>query len=161
DLRAAVFTNALKPSFGSFKTFQRREYRIGLVAGDDAEPGRHQRILGLEFADQRQTDTMTLAAMFDLQDLTEAVARGFEQPDSRSVASASREATSACRCGGAHILSVVVIDVDDGGRALRQQIFEQPQLGGEIGFETRMIVEMVARDIGETRCRNAQAIEPV
>src|SRR5580658_5836495 len=56
---------------------------------------------------------------------------------------------------------MVVIGIDDRRGAGRQQSLEQPQLGGKISLEARMIVEMIARDIGETSRRDMQAIEPI
>ena len=53
-----------------------------------------------------------------------------------------------------------MIHVDHGGCARIQQVAEQPQLGGQISIEARMIVEMIAGDVGETARSNAQAIEP-
>ena len=41
------------------------------------------------------------------------------------------------------------------------QFLEQPQLGGQIGFDGWMIIKMIARQIGEGRGRDAQAVEPI
>src|SRR6202030_4389366 len=54
-----------------------------------------------------------------------------------------------------------VIDVDDRGCALRQQFFKQPKLGGQVRLEVLMIVEMIARDVGESSGRDAQTIKSV
>ena len=60
-----------------------------------------------------------------------------------------------------HRVGMLVIG-DDHRRAARlHEIAEQPELGGEIGFERRMIVEMIAADIGEGAGRDAHAVEPV
>ena len=68
----------------------------------------------------------------------------------------------AARLGrGHHRVGMIVIGIDDGRGARRQQSLEQPQLGGEIGLEARMIIEMIARDVGEAAGRDAQAVEPV
>ena len=48
-----------------------------------------------------------------------------------------------------------MIDVDDRDTARLEELREQPELSGEIGFETGMIVEMIARDVGECRRRDA------
>ena len=56
---------------------------------------------------------------------------------------------------------MLVIDIDDRGCTGRQQFLKQPQLGSEIRIEVRMIVEMIARDVGECRRGKVQAIEPV
>ena len=50
---------------------------------------------------------------------------------------------------------------DDHRRAARlHQIAEQPELGGQIGFERRVIIEMVAADIGEGAGGDTHAVEP-
>ncbi len=56
---------------------------------------------------------------------------------------------------------MLVIGVDHGGAARLHEIGEQPQLGGEIGLERRVIVEMIAAEIGEAAGRDAHAVEPV
>ena len=99
--------------------------------------------------------------MFELEFLAEAVARTVNQPNSRSLASDRCDRKSARNGSSGDGFGVIVIDIDDRGCAVRQQFVEQPQLGGKIGFEARMIVEVVARDIGESRRRNAQSIEPI
>ena len=63
--------------------------------------------------------------------------------------------------GGDHRVRMFVIDIDDRGAAWREQFLEQPQLGGEISLEARMIIEMIARDVGESRRRDLQSVEPI
>ena len=55
DRRAVAFADQFEPSLGAFEMLERREHLIRIAAGADDEPRRHQRILDLEFADQRQT----------------------------------------------------------------------------------------------------------
>ena len=43
----------------------------------------------------------------------------------------------------------------------RQQLGEQPQLGGEIGLDGRVIVEMIAAEVGEGGGLQPHAVEPV
>ena len=115
----------------------------------------------MEFADERHAHPVKLAAVFKLEFLAEAIARAVNQPNSFSFTPDRCDRKSARNGSSSDGLRVIVIDVDDRGCAVRQQFVEQPQLGGKIGFEIRMIVEMVARDIGESRRRNAQSIEPI
>jgi len=56
---------------------------------------------------------------------------------------------------------MIVIGVDDCSAARREQSLEQPQFGGEVSLECRMIVEMIAGDVGEACRRDAQAVEPI
>ena len=41
------------------------------------------------------------------------------------------------------------VDIDDGAGAVRQQLGEQAELLREIILEARVIIQMIARDIGE------------
>ncbi len=45
--------------------------------------------------------------------------------------------------------------------ALFHQLAEQPQLRGEVIFETRVIIEMVARDVGEAGGGNLHPIQSI
>ena len=57
------------------------EYCGWIAAGADRETCRDQRILDLEFADQRQFDRMPLAAMLQHELLRKALDGGLNQPD--------------------------------------------------------------------------------
>ena len=74
----------------------------------------------------------------------------------RSGRPAGRSRAAAITCG-----RMLGIGVDDGGAARRQQLGEQAQLGGEVGFHGRVIVEVVAAEIGEGRRLQPDAVEPV
>ncbi len=63
------------------------------------------------------------------------------------------EARGLCRVDGR--LRPAVVGEDDGRRALRQQRIEQAQLGAVIVLDRRMIVHVVAAEIGEARRRRA------
>jgi hypothetical protein len=52
-----------------------------------------------------------------------------------------------------------MIGGDDGGGAGREQLLEQAQLGGTVRIDRGMIVEVIARQIGETAERDANAVE--
>ena len=60
-----------------------------------------------------------------------------------------------------HLPGIAIVDVDHRRAARQHQIGEQAQLGGEIGLHGRMIIEMVARQIGEGAGGDAHAVEPV
>jgi hypothetical protein len=45
--------------------------------------------------------------------------------------------------------------------ALAKQLAEEPEFHGEIGFEVAVIVQMVARDVGECSRRDIDAVEAV
>ena len=72
-----------------------------------------------------------------------------------------RTVRPAPRRGGDHLARVLGIGVDDGNAVGRQQLGEQAQLGGEIGLHARVIVEMVAAEIGEGGGLQPHAVQPV
>ena len=53
-----------------------------------------------------------------------------------------------------------VVREDDGRRAFRQQRVEQPHLGAMIVLDGRMIIHVVAAEIGETAGRQPHPVEP-
>ena len=120
-------------------------------AGAMAQPGGDQRVRGLEIARQRQVHVEAPALGVDDQRLPEAVAR---QP-TRAGAARPRAPDREQRAGRARwpprrprrraSPSALTTAVAAGG----QQRVEQPQLGGEIVLDRRMIVEVVAAEIGE------------
>ena len=63
--------------------------------------------------------------------------------------------------GGDDGLRVLVVDIDDRGAARFDEDLEQPQLGGEVGLEAQVIVQVIARDVGESAGGNVQAVEAV
>ena len=60
DRRAVVFADPFQPALGAFETFECGKHRLRRAAGTDCEAGRDQRILDLEFTDQRQPHRRSL-----------------------------------------------------------------------------------------------------
>ena len=54
---------------------------------------------------------------------------------------------------------VCTVTIDDGRLVGRQQVFEQAHLGGEVVFNGRMVVQVVAAEIGEGSGLDADAVE--
>ena len=52
-----------------------------------------------------------------------------------------------------------MIDIDYSGAAGLDKISKQPELGFQISVEARMIIQMVARDIGEAGGFHPHAVE--
>ena len=99
DRRAVALADPFQPALGAFEMFEACEHRLRLAAGRDRETCRHQRILDLEAADQRQPHRDLLAAMFERELLRKAVDAGFDQANALacSVAAARRPSTAASR----------------------------------------------------------------
>jgi hypothetical protein len=66
--------------------FEAGEDRIHLAAGADREPGGDQRVLDLEFADQRQPDQVPAAAMFEVELLRKTIDGGLDQANALACA---------------------------------------------------------------------------
>ena len=130
-------------------------------AGGNGEAGGDRGILHLEAADQRQLDLISLAAMRDADDLREAVDRAAEQFDVVALLADRHDLEAALFRRLDHLPGIAIVDADHRGAAGRDQVGEQPQLGGEIGLDGRMIIEMIARQIGEGAGGDAHAVEPV
>ena len=94
------------------------------------------------------------------QHLREAVDRAVVEADALPAPADGQQPQPALLRRGDHLVGMLVIGDDHGGAARLHQIAEQPQLGGEISFERRMIIEMIAADIGECAGGDAHAVEP-
>src|SRR5262249_58445539 len=70
-------------------------------------------------------------------------------------------ARPAPRSDRRHRLGMLVVGSDDRRATRHDEVAEQPELGGEIGFECRVVVEVVAAEIGEAAGFYAHAVETV
>ncbi len=87
--------------------------------------------------------------MLDHEALAEAVILGGDETQVPSCAP-NRQHGEPARLGERHhLLASLAVHVDHGSSPLRQQLCEQAELLVEIGLEARVVVEMVARDVGE------------
>ena len=55
--------------------------------------------------------------------------------------------------------AVGVVDIDDSGATRHQKLGEEPGLGGEIGLHVRMVIQMIAAQIGEGRDMDVQPVQ--
>ena len=85
----------------------------------------------------------------------------FDETDAGAVAAHSEDRQPSPLGGGNHSVGAVVVGVDDRHGTRQREFQEQPQLGGEVGLEARMIVEVIARNIGEGSGGDVQAVEPI
>ena len=99
--------------------------------------------------------------MAHAQALREAVAGERLQLQRLAGLADGEDAAAGALRRGDHLRRVLGVGIDDGHAVGRQQLGEQPQLGGEIGLHARVIVEVVAAEIGEGRRLQPHAVEPV
>jgi hypothetical protein len=95
------------------------------------------------------------------QHLREAVDVGVEQANAAAAPADGDEPQPAPPGCGGHRLGGLVIGRDDSGATRRNELCEQPELGGEISLERRMIVQMITAEIGEAAGRHAHTVEPM
>src|SRR5262249_47044265 len=126
DRRAVVLADTLQPSLGAFEMFEARKHGVRLAPGGYGKPRRHQRILDLEGADQRQFQRYRLAAMLEHKLLRKAVDAGFNEADALALSVAPgadrHEPQSAYLCRVDHLVRTIMIGRDRGSAAGRNQI---------------------------------------
>ncbi len=115
DRRAVALADQFEPALGALELRERREGRRRLAAGGDGETRRHQRVLDLEGAGQRQPDVMLLPAECDLERLREALDRGSDQPDAVAATPDGEQAQPTLPGRRRHRVGLLVIGKDDGG----------------------------------------------
>ena len=160
--RRAVLSRAgkVEPAGRALEMLERGERLGDRRAGGGGEAGGDQRVEYLEVAGERQVDLVQFAAGDDLGALAETL-----------VLDALQRQEVAMAADGEHIeagglrrvdrrLRPVVVGEDDGRRALRQQRVEEAQLGAKIVLDRRMIVHVVAAEIGEAAGGEPDAVEP-
>ena len=159
DRRAVFFSDQIETPLGAFERGECSEHGCRLAVGSNRKSGSDQCILDLEAADQRQPDGVSAAAVHDLHGLREAVDGSLDQPNALATLSDREQPQTPLLGRRQHGVGMLVIDIDHGGAARLDQVTEQSNLCGEIGLGCRMIVEMVAADIGEAPGRDPHAIE--
>src|SRR5262249_19611194 len=120
---------------------------------------RNSGILHLEGADQGQSDFVSAPGVGNCDDLGKAIDRSTSEPDIFALL-ADRDdlQTALLRCLN-HLAGVAVVDAYHRCPTAHDQILEQAQLGSKVGFDCRMIVEMITREICEGTGCDAHAIE--
>src|SRR3974390_827574 len=69
------------------------------------------------------------------------------------------EAALLRRCD--HLPGIAIVDIDYRGAVRRDQVGEQPQLGGEIVLYGGMVIEMIARKVREGTGGDTHAVEAI
>ena len=157
---AIVLADDVEPAVDAGNGLDRRDRVAGILAGGDGKAGGKQRVGRLVVADQAQAQVMAPAAVLDLEALGEAVAGNRREPQVAAVTPGADDPDAAPPSDLGHGLRSIVIGVDHGDAVGRQEGVEQPQLGVEIVVDRRVIVEMIAAEIGERRSLDRDAVEP-
>src|SRR5919108_4495954 len=157
--RAVVLPNKLEPAFGAFEIAERREGHGRIDAGGDHEPRCDQRIIDLELARQRKAHAVFTTGVLERERLCKALDRALDQANALAAPADGDEPQVAAYRRRRDDLGLLVIGRDYGGATRLDQIREQAQLGGKIGLQGRMIVEMITAKISESAGGNAHAVE--
>ncbi len=161
DRRAADVADALEAPRRAFQRLQRLEHRIRLAARRDAKAGGDQRVGDLKVSGQRKVHAKASAAELKIERRRQSLARGGVEAD-RLALHADRDGVEPARPRRRdHARSDGAVSVDDRRRPIRQKLQEQPELGGQIILDRRMIVHVVARQIGECGGGEPHAVQPL
>ena len=98
--------------------------------------------------------------MLELEPLRKALDRYRREPDVVAGSADREESQPALPRRRHHHFRMLVIGCDHRSPVRLDQLGEQPQLGIKIGLRARMIVEMVAAEIGEGSSCHPDAVEP-
>ena len=99
--------------------------------------------------------------MLQRQLLRKAIDSRIDKPDAFAFASDRDDSQLADARGIDHRLRMFVIGGDDRRAAIDDQIREKPQLRCEIVLDSRMIIHVVTRQIGESTRADAHPVEAV
>ena len=149
----------VETSARTLQAFERVHDEALLTARRDDEARRDEGVRGLEIAGERQVDRMADAVALDSQLLAEAVAALADKTQVLALEADGEDGKAVRARHRDDIRRLLGIGVDDGRRAGRQEIAEQPHLGVEIVGEARVVVEMVAGDVGEAAGGELDAVE--
>ena len=140
-------------------------HRVKSVVERDVAAGRRQGrgdpgVGHLEGAEQRHLDPARSLSRIDRDDLVEAVA-GDVQDAQRLALAADRPKVEPRDARGRDEGGMKgIVDVDHRHRSRIEDRIEETGLGRQIGLHRAVIVEMVAREIGEGGRPNGETVEP-
>ena len=163
--RSLIFADALQPSLRAFEMFERGEDLFRLAAGADRKTGCDNRVLDLEFADQRQMNGITAPAMLKLEPLREALDGACGDANALACAiavAADRDQPQfPFRSGLDHGLRAIMIGRDHRSAVRDDEIAKQPKFCAKIMRDVRMVIHVVARQIGEGARTDTHTIKPI
>ena len=103
---------------------------------------------------------MASAEDLDAESLTEAIRNNVDDAELPPRPSGADEGVAAPRGGGHHRRRVIAVHVDDRRPARGEDRGKEPELGGEIVRDGRMVVHMVAAEIGEAGGSEPETVKP-
>ncbi len=133
----------------------------GVDAGTDGKARGGERVGGLEGPGQRQHEVTLAAEDGEAEALAEALRDKIEQADLGSRPADADEPLAARLGDLGDVGAAGAVHVDDRGAVGGQEIGEQLELGGEIGLHRRVVVHVVAAEIGEAGGADADAVQAV
>src|SRR5262245_47037957 len=92
---------------------------------------------------------MLFAVMLNDEDLAEVVDLGRAEPQYLAGAPDGNEFQSYCFCRVGDPQTYFAVDIDHRASPLRQKLGEEAEFLREVVFDARVIVQMIAREIGE------------
>ena len=126
----------------------------------DNETGRAERVADLEFADQAEALPPGHAERDEFGDLTVRFGLHRDQAQLLSVAAVIDNRASARPAGFGEEVELRAVGIQHGGAARREELAKETQLGGAIGVERNVVIEMVAGQVGETGGGKRDTVEP-
>ena len=145
----------------AFEPGQRLDRGLRGKPGCDRQAERGQCVGCLEGADQRQLDPVRPAQEVEHQGLP--VRRGLLGHEAQIAIGdpVGQDLDPAPRAKAAQLLEDRRVGVEHRRAARGQKLLEQAHLGGQVGRHVAVIIQMVARQVGEGRRRDLDAVEPV
>ncbi len=153
----------LHPSRHAGETGERVERRVDRRSGSDGQPQRRERVARLERAHQRQLQRPPLGRTPSIV-IAWPVAVGRAAMRRSSAGASVAEADDAlppCAAERRKSPALGRVEIEHGGAVARQKLGEEPRLRREIRGHVGVIVEMVARQVGEGRRREREPVEAV
>jgi hypothetical protein len=140
---------ALEPAADGLQPAKRVEHLGRLASGGEREPGGNERVGGLVGADQREQHLVPAAFVLDLKILPQVPGSAVDEANAlaRLADAEDGERAGPRRCNDP--LAPGVVGPHHGRAALVHDLGEQPHLGGEVVLHVGMIIEVVARQVGE------------
>ena len=137
---------------------QQFQHLGGIAAGRDDQTGRRQRIGRLIGADQRQIDLVELAIGFDFQRLAQLGRGAVGKTQCLPLHPDAQHTKPPLRSPLDRLVRPFIVGPDHGRAAIAHDFVEQAHLGVEIAVHVAMIIEMIARQVGEGAGRNRQPL---